>query len=145
MIDKRKSWDAYFLDISRMVAERSTCPRLSVGAVLVRDKHIISTGYNGSPPGDVHCEDVGCKMIDNHCVRTLHAEQNAIEHCLVDTRHSILYITHNPCLKCFERAYEAGVRRIVYADGSYQADYSKIGLNTNEMPDMVLFKASNSG
>lgn len=139
-VSKRKSWDAYFLDIAQMVATRSTCPRLSVGAVLVRDKHILSTGYNGSRPGEVHCIDEGCAMVNNHCTRTLHAECNAIDHCQVDTRYSILYITHNPCLACFEKAYKAGVRRIVYADGSYKADYTKLSLNGNQMPDMVLWK-----
>lgn len=134
----RISWDAYFVGIAKSVAMRSTCPRLSVGAVLVRDKHIISTGYNGSKPGEPHCCDVGCDMVNNHCVRTLHAEANAIDHCAVDTRYSTMYLTHNPCLNCFERLFKAGVRRVVFADGSYKADYSKLELNSNQMPDMIL-------
>lgn len=141
----RISWDEYFIGIAKSVAARSTCPRLSVGAVLVRDKHIISTGYNGSKPGELHCCDVGCDMVDNHCVRTLHAEANAIDHCQVDTHWSILYLTHNPCVNCFKRIFEAGVRRVVFADGSYKADYSKIGLNSNQMPDMVLLGQDSKG
>lgn len=141
----RLPWDEYFINIAKQVATRSTCPRLAVGAVLVRDKHIISTGYNGSKPNEPHCCDVGCDMVDNHCVRTLHAEFNAIEHCAVDTQWSIMYLTHNPCVACFEKMHKAGVRRIVFADGSYKADYSKIGLNANQMPDLVLLGQDSKG
>src|SRR5690349_1035987 len=75
---QRPTWDEYFLDIAFSVAERSTCDRAHVGAVLVRDRRILATGYNGSPAGLPHCDEVGHLLIDGHCVRTLHAEQNAI-------------------------------------------------------------------
>jgi dCMP deaminase len=71
----RKDWDKYFMDIAFMVSERSTCPRLHVGAVLVNDKRIKATGYNGSPKGFPHCDEAGCLMVNNHCVRTIHAEK----------------------------------------------------------------------
>ena len=74
----RASWDQYFMDIAVVVATRSTCPRKHVGAVIVRDKTILSTGYNGSVRGLPHCDEVGHMMVDGHCVRTIHAEVNAI-------------------------------------------------------------------
>jgi dCMP deaminase len=74
----RPDWDTYFMNIAKDVATRSTCPRASVGAVIVKDNRILSTGYNGSPPGESHCIEVGCLMINNHCERTIHAETNAV-------------------------------------------------------------------
>ena len=74
----RPSWDTYFLEIAKLVASRSTCPRASVGAVIVKNNRILSTGYNGAPPGEPHCVDVGCLMVNNHCERTVHAETNAV-------------------------------------------------------------------
>lgn len=74
----RPSWDDYFLNIAKEVSKRSTCPRASVGAVIVKDHRILSTGYNGAPPGEPHCTDVGCLMENNHCERTIHAETNAV-------------------------------------------------------------------
>lgn len=74
----RISWDEYFLDIAEVVASRSTCPRASVGVVLVRDRRILATGYNGAAPGKPHCEEVGCNVEHDHCTRAIHAEQNAI-------------------------------------------------------------------
>ncbi len=75
---KRPNWDQYFLSIAEKVASRSTCPRASVGAVIVRDNRILSTGYNGSLPSEPHCTEVGCLMINSHCERTIHAETNAV-------------------------------------------------------------------
>ena len=134
----RKSWDEYFADIAIEVSMRSTCPRLSVGAVLVRDKRIISTGYNGVPVGVPHCVDVGCVLVDGHCSLVVHAEANAIRYCPVDTRYSTMYVTHTPCVDCMKGMYDAGVRRIVY-DGTYNPkDYAAIlKLSSNEMPEVV--------
>ncbi len=89
------------MQITFQVAKRSTCPRAAVGAVIVRDKRILTTGYNGSPAGLPHCTEVGCLMVNDHCVRTLHAEQNAIiQGALhgVDVSDSTIYVTHQPCL-----------------------------------------------
>ena len=124
---ERPSWDSYFMDIAFQVARRSTCPRASVGAVIVRDKRILTTGYNGSPRGLPHCTEVGCLMINDHCVRTLHAEQNAIiQGALhgVDVAHSILYVTHQPCLNCAKMIINAGIERVVYA-GEYPDDIAR--------------------
>lgn len=115
----RPSWDEYFMELAQVVAKRSTCNRRSVGAVLVRDKRILTTGYNGSPPGLPHCTDVGCLMVDNHCVRAIHAEQNAIIQGAVhgiDLRGATCYVTASPCVHCAKMLIAAGVRRVVYLD-----------------------------
>jgi dCMP deaminase len=98
-----------------------------VGAVIVRDKRILTTGYNGSPRGLPHCTEVGCLIVNDHCVRTLHAEQNAIiQGALygVDVSHSTLYVTHQPCLNCAKMIINAGIERVVYA-GSYPDDVAR--------------------
>jgi dCMP deaminase len=117
----RPSWDDYFMQITFEVAKRSTCPRAAVGAVIVRDKRILTTGYNGAPMGLPHCTEAGCLMESGHCVRTLHAEQNAIiQGALhgVDVSGSTMYVTHQPCLVCAKMAINAGIERVVYA-GQY--------------------------
>jgi dCMP deaminase len=124
---QRPTWDEYFLDIAFSVAERSTCDRAHVGAVLVRDKRILATGYNGSPAGLPHCDEVGHLMVDGHCVRTLHAEQNAIIQAAlhgVSSEGATAYVTHQPCLTCAKMLINAGVKRVVYA-GSYLDNYSR--------------------
>ena len=120
----RKPWNDYFMDQARMVATRATCDRLHVGAVIVRDKRIISTGYNGSVSGDVHCHDEGCYVVDGHCIRTIHAESNAILQCAkfgVSTEGAAIYVTHFPCLLCSKQIIQAGIRTIYYAD-AYRVD-----------------------
>ena len=103
------------------VAKRSTCPRAAVGAVIVRDKRILTTGYNGAPTGLAHCSEAGCLMVNGHCVRALHAEQNAIiQGALhgVNVSGSSIYVTHQPCLVCAKMIINAGIQRVVYA-GQY--------------------------
>ena len=120
-MSERPSWDDYFMQITLQVAKRSTCQRAAVGAVIVRDKRILTTGYNGSPSGLPHCTEAGCLMVNGHCVRTLHAEQNAIiQGALhgVDVSHSTLYVTHQPCLVCAKMIINAGIERVVYG-GDY--------------------------
>ena len=105
------------MNIADVVATRSTCPRRAVGAVLVREKQILSTGYNGAPRGLAHCTDAGCLMRDGHCVRTSHAEMNAIAQAAyhgVRVSDSTLYCTDKPCLICTKLLINAGIRRIVY-------------------------------
>lgn len=100
----RPSFDDYFLEIARVVATRGTCPRLQVGAVAVRDRRILATGYNGASSGMPHCDEVGCDIVDGHCRRTIHAEINLFR---AATLHRIalggatLYVTHQPCASCF--------------------------------------------
>jgi dCMP deaminase len=123
----RPTWDEYFLDIAFSVAERSTCDRAHVGAVLVRDRRILATGYNGSPAGLPHCDEVGHLMVDGHCVRTLHAEQNAIIQSAlhgVSSEGATAYVTHQPCLTCAKMLINAGIERVVYA-GDYLDNYSR--------------------
>jgi len=115
----RPGWDTYFLEIARTVATRATCPRASVGAVLVRDKRILTTGYNGAPPGVSHCSDVGCTMVDGHCQRATHAEANAIVQGAlhgVGLKGATAYCTHQPCSGCTKLLLSAGITRIVYQD-----------------------------
>jgi len=109
------------MNIATDVATRATCPRKHVGAVIVRDKSILATGYNGSIKGLPHCDDpgVGCMMEDNHCVATIHAEQNAIIQAAkngtsIDS--AMLYTTASPCWPCFKMIANAGMKRIVYAE-----------------------------
>ncbi len=123
----RPSWDEYFMRIAFTVAERSTCNRAHVGAVIVRDRRILTTGYNGAPSGLPHCDDVGHLIIDGHCVRALHAEQNAIIQAAlhgVNIAQSTIYVTHQPCLTCAKMIINAGIRRVVYA-GNYPDEHSR--------------------
>ncbi len=125
-MSERPSWDQYFMTITRQVAERSTCTRAKVGAVIVRDRNILATGYNGSPAGLPHCTDVGCMIFksqtptgeqEENCFRTIHAEINAITQAAKNgaaIRGSDVYITHTPCIHCFKTLLNAGVTRICY-------------------------------
>ena len=120
----RPDWDEYFMVIAADVASRSTCERALVGAVLVKDRHIISTGYNGSPKGLPHCSEAGHLMVDGHCVRTIHAEQNSIIQAAVfglSTKDSTCYVTHFPCLICTKMLINAEIKRIVFKD-AYRKD-----------------------
>ena len=115
----RPSWDEYFAQLARLVATRSTCPRASVGCVIVANKRIIATGYNGAPSGDDHCDDVGCKMVDGHCLRTTHAEANALLQAgrrTFKNRYAKVYITKTPCWFCWKDLREWGIKEI-YVDG----------------------------
>jgi dCMP deaminase len=115
----RTSWDEYFMNIAREVATRATCDRKHVGAVIVRDRCILATGYNGSVRGLEHCDEAGHMMEDGHCVRTIHAEANAI---IQAARHGTsiegagIYITASPCWSCFRMIANAGIRRIVFGE-----------------------------
>lgn len=114
---KRQSWDDYFYAIAKLVSTRATCDRLRVGCVFVRNKRIIATGYNGSLPDSPHCDDVGHEMVDGHCVRVIHAEQNALYQCAkfgIPTEGVIAYVTHKPCNRCDKALRMAGIKEIVW-------------------------------
>ena len=114
---KRIPWDQYFMAQSLLLSLRSTCTRLTVGATIVRDKRIIAGGYNGSVTGDLHCIDEGCYIVDGHCLRTIHAEMNAILQCAkfgVGTENAEIYVTHFPCLQCTKMILQAGIKKIHY-------------------------------
>src|SRR5579872_4206736 len=116
---QRTSWDQYFMDIARQVASRATCDRKHVGALLVRDRIILSTGYNGSIRGLAHCDEVGHMMENGHCVATVHAEANAIIQAAkngVAIDGSTIYTTASPCWPCFKLIANAGIGRIVYGE-----------------------------
>ncbi|MFH0835275.1 MAG: cytidine/deoxycytidylate deaminase family protein [Candidatus Micrarchaeota archaeon] len=115
----RPSFDEYFMKIADVVAERATCPRKKVGAVIARNKHIIATGYNGAPKGLPHCDEAGCQMSNGHCVRTTHAEQNAVIQCAlhgVSSDGATLYTTAGPCLTCAKIMVNAGIKRVVFRE-----------------------------
>jgi len=119
MIQNRTSWDSYFMKIADDVSTRSTCDRKFVGAVIVRDKMILSTGYNGSIRGLPHCDEVGHEMENGHCVRTVHAEANAIVQAAkngVRIGDSDIYVTASPCYNCFKLIANAGIKRIFYGE-----------------------------
>ncbi len=113
----RPGWDEYFMQIARTVATRATCPRASVGAVIVREHRLLTTGYNGAPRGVAHCSQVGCTLVADHCMRATHAEANAIVQAAlhgVSIRGSSAYCTHQPCVNCTKLLISAGVSKIVY-------------------------------
>ena len=113
----RPGWDEYFMEIAHTVATRATCPRASVGAVLVRDHRILTTGYNGAPRHVAHCTEVGCELVNGHCLRSTHAEANAIVQGAlhgVGLQGATAYCTHQPCVGCSKLLISAGVTKIVY-------------------------------
>ncbi|MCD4732807.1 cytidine/deoxycytidylate deaminase family protein [bacterium] len=126
---KRPSWDQYFLKIARLVATRATCLRRAVGAVLVRDRHLLATGYNGAPTGLKHCEELGGCLREqlgipsgtrHEICRGTHAEQNAIAQAArfgLSTDGATIYVTNHPCSICTKILINAGIQRIVYAEG----------------------------
>jgi dCMP deaminase len=126
--ESRPSWGTYFMNITNLVAERSTCTRRAVGAVLVKDKRILSTGYNGAPSGLKHCREVGClreqlgvesgKM--HELCRGIHAEQNAIIQAAyhgVSVKGAVIYCTNQPCSICARMIINAGIHKIYYQSG----------------------------
>lgn len=131
---ERPSWDSYFMQIAHLVKTRATCPRRQVGALIVRDRRILSTGYNGAPRGLPHCPEGGpdhdwprgC-MRAGHCIRSLHAEQNALLQAAqigVPCEGADIYVTCQPCNACAKMVINAGIRRVIY-EGDYPDDFSK--------------------
>ena len=124
---ERPDWESYFMEIAQIVSKRSTCLRRAVGAVLVKDKQILATGYNGTPKGLPHCEEVGCLREQlnvpsgqmHELCRGIHAEQNSVIQAAVNgvsISGSTLYCTHQPCVVCSKILINAGIKRIVYAN-----------------------------
>ena len=125
---KRPSWDEYFLEMTQLVSKRSTCLRRQIGAVVVQDKKILATGYNGAPSGLAHCLDIGCLRAKlkipsgerHELCRGLHAEQNAIIQASlhgVSIKGSSLFLTNHPCIICAKMLINAGIRNIVISEG----------------------------
>lgn len=119
MAAERADWNEYFMQLAAHVATRATCDRKHVGAVIVRDRTVLSTGYNGSIRGHEHCDDVGHTMEGGHCVATVHAEANAIIQAAkngVAIDGSELYTTASPCWSCFKLIANAGIRRVFFGE-----------------------------
>lgn len=131
MRDKQKNnrpdWDFYFMEIAHMAATRATCNRgadlrykpgfKGNGAVIVKNKSILSTGYNGSPHGMKHCDEIGHEMVEGHCIRTVHCEANAVAQAAKNgtaTDGATIYITASPCYDCFKFLINAGIKRVVF-------------------------------
>ncbi|WP_010581125.1 ComE operon protein 2 [Liquorilactobacillus vini] len=126
-MNKRIPWNQYFMMQAVLLSLRSTCERLSVGAILVRDRRIIAGGYNGSVSGDVHCIDEGCYLVDGHCLRTIHAEMNAVLQCAkfgIATANAEIYVTDFPCLQCTKMLLQAGIKKIYYFRNYHNDDYA---------------------
>lgn len=151
---QRPSWDKYFMDITRLVATRSTCLRRQVGAILVKDRNILATGYNGVPSGISHCDAAGCLRErlnvpsgERHeLCRGLHAEQNAI---IQAARHGInidgskLYCTTMPCIICTKMLINAGITTVIYAEG-YADDLAREMISETGIK-VIHFTADNEG
>ena len=130
------------MDIAKVISSRSTCERKFVGAVIVRDRTILSTGYNGSIRGMPHCTEVGHMMEDGHCVATIHAESNAILQAAkngVNVDGATVYVTASPCWQCFKQIANTGMRRIVfgefYRDARIFDVAGRLGLELHPLPD----------
>ncbi len=150
-MEDRPSYDDYFMEMAYIVSKRSTCLRRKVGAILVKDKHILSTGYNGAPKGHKHCSIVGC-LREKHNIpsgerhemcRGLHAEQNVIIQAAVfgiQIKNSVLYCTNTPCIVCAKMLINAGVKEIVFS-GDYP---DKLAKQMLEESNIILRKLNNN-
>lgn len=127
-MNKRKSWKRYFMEITKMVASRSTCDRAEVGCLIVNDDNrIVSSGYNGSVSGNPHCDDVGHTMRDGHCIATIHAEMNALLYCAkegISVKNCVAYVTHFPCLNCTKALIQSGIKEIYFLNAYRIDDYA---------------------
>lgn len=145
-LPERPDWDSYFMEIATVVSKRSTCLRRKVGALLVLNKRILSTGYNGAPGGLSHCGEVGCIREQlkvpsgerHELCRGLHAEQNAIIQAAVHgvaIDNAVLYCTHYPCAVCAKMLVNAGIRSLVlaanYPDDLAKEIFAEAGLNVS--------------
>ncbi|MDW7652401.1 MAG: cytidine/deoxycytidylate deaminase family protein [Bacillota bacterium] len=146
----RPSWDAYFMEITHVVANRSTCLRRKVGALIIKEKRILATGYNGAPSGLAHCQDVGCIREANkvpsgerhELCRALHAEQNAILQAAlygVSIKGATIYCTTHPCIMCAKMIINAGMKEVVisktYPDAMSAALLEEAGVTVRYLDD----------
>lgn len=144
----RPDWDEYFMEIAHVVMKRSTCLRRQVGAVIVKDKRILATGYNGAPSGIAHCSEVGCLRDQmnvpsgerHELCRGLHAEQNAIIQAAmsgVSIKGSWMYVTHHPCSLCAKMIINAGIKKVIYKgdypDALAAALLDEAGVDVNKL------------
>lgn len=115
----RQNWNDYFINIAIQASTRSTCPRKQVGCVIVKEKAIVATGYNGSLPGEAHCHTHGCFLQDNHCIRTIHAETNAINQAAkngISLNNAAIYCNVEPCWSCYKNILSVGIKSIFFKE-----------------------------
>lgn len=148
-MDKRPSWDEYFMQITKLVASRATCLRRKVGAIIVKDRHILSTGYNGPPKGVKHCDEIGGCLREKLNVpsgermelsRAVHAEQNAIIQAAklgINIEGADMYVTNQPCFICAKMIINAGIRRVIINEG-YPDKYAEEILKEAKVELIVL-------
>ena len=120
--------ETYFMEIAKLTANRGACDRAFVGAIAVKNKRVIMSGYNGSPSGMKHCSEVGHKMVNNHCVRTIHAEMNVISGSAkvgISLEGAEIYVTHQPCFNCMKHMISAGIKRVYYNEGKADLETSE--------------------
>ena len=136
-MNKRQSWDEYFMELAEKLATRSTWDRAHVGAVIVNDDNrIVSTGYNGSIPGNPHCDDIGHTLRDGHCIATVHAEINAISYCAkegIALKNTILYVTHFPCINCTKSIISSGIKTVFFKNDYRVDEYALKLFNENNI------------
>jgi len=126
----RISWQEYFTEIVKAAAKRSTCPKAIVGAIIVKNKQIVSTGYNGAPKGLPHCLDEGCIIINGHCKRAVHAEVNAIIQAGKKAYGADLYCTHLPCIDCCKTIIQAEIKNVYYINDYYDDKVEYFGYSS---------------
>lgn len=125
---ERLNWNDYFMSIAEITSLRSTCSKLNVGAAITCKGRLVATGYNGSSTNEKHCIDEGCYEVNGHCLRTIHAEMNAIVNCAkqgVKLEGSKLYVTHYPCIRCMPLIIQAGIKEIYYLYDYHNNDYAQ--------------------
>lgn len=143
-MSRRPDWDTYMMRLAYLAATRASCDRKHVGAIIASPDHrVVSTGYNGAAAGMPSCDEVGHQIVDDHCVRTLHAESNAIDYAGRGAAGCTLYVTVTPCWDCAKRIVNAGIRRVLY-DQHYESRYGlsqdvpeyfgKAGIQIQQMP-----------
>ncbi len=153
--DIRPQWDEYFLDIARLVAKRSTCLRRNVGAVVVKDKRILTTGYNGAPSGLAHCVNTGCLREQlrvpsgqrHELCRALHAEMNALLQAAqygISVKDGVMYCTNQPCIICAKMIINAGIKRVVVLE-HYPDAFAQQILSDAKIKVVVAKKSPKSG
>ncbi|CAH1856504.1 deoxycytidylate deaminase [Convivina intestini] len=137
MADNRINWDQYFIAQAAILSTRSTCTRLHVGAILVYENRIIASGYNGAVSGTPHCTEVGDYMVDGHCVRAVHAEQNALIQAAkmgIAVNGAHLYVTDAPCLQCTKLLLQAGITSIKFMRNYRNDEFAQSLLAEKQVP-----------
>jgi len=148
-IHPRPNWHQTMMAVAETMSFRSTCPRAQTGCIIATpDNQILTTGYNGAPRGIAHCTDVGCDMLNGHCIRAIHAEQNALVQAArvgVSVRDGELYATHRPCIRCSNMIIQAGIASVIFRE-DYDTDRKLDAVTANfATAGVLLFKVDSQG